>query len=65
MTSAQIEMRGRGVRQFCETVRQRGSVALTEEVEDLAALRALWLVARAAERLQAGNPGSSDQRRAA
>jgi hypothetical protein len=34
-------------------------------VEDLAALRALWLVARAAERLQAGNPGSSDQRRAA
>jgi hypothetical protein len=50
MTSAQIEERGRAMLAFCNTVRARGSLAVTEEVEDLPALRAEWVVARAAER---------------
>jgi aryl carrier-like protein len=56
MMSADIERRGRAMREWCERVRQRGDRAQVEELEDLPCLRAAWLMARAAERARAGRP---------
>lgn len=50
MTSAEIEHRGRAMRQYGDRMRERGEVATVEESEDLPALRVWWRIARAMER---------------
>jgi hypothetical protein len=59
MTSAQIEDRGRGLLAFCNTVRERGEVAEVEEREDLPALRAMWIIAKATERVRRAALGAA------
>jgi hypothetical protein len=49
-TIESIVERGRAMRQFCDRVRSRGGFALTEEVEDLPALRVQFLIARSIAR---------------
>ncbi len=43
---AQLERRGRAMRRFTDTVRERGGVAIVEETIDLPRLRAQWRALR-------------------
>jgi hypothetical protein len=47
---AQVERRGRATRMFADPVRERGDVAVVEELEDLPRLRRLYVELRAIER---------------
>jgi hypothetical protein len=49
------------MRAFCDGVRARGGVAVTE-LDDLVVLRAVWLMALAAERARAGGAMNGEQR---
>lgn len=53
MTAAELAERGRSMAEFCDRVRERGDRAVVEEDEDLPTLRALWRIARSAERARA------------
>jgi hypothetical protein len=53
MTRAEIEARGRAMREFADRVRERGGRAEVEEDEDLPLLRLWWRLARAEERASA------------
>jgi hypothetical protein len=50
MSRSEIEARGKAMAEFCRRVRERGGVAVTEETEDLIALRAEWIVVVATTR---------------